>query len=58
MTDPRILLDFVAALQRRDELPVRERLAQDAKRRAEMNAKVDEILRRRREDEANNRSDL
>lgn len=52
MTDPRALLDFVAALQHHEELPVRERLRQDAIAQAEMARRVDEILKRRRADEA------
>ncbi len=49
MTDPRALLDFVAALQRREELPVRERLRQDAESRRKVNAEVDEIFRELKE---------
>ncbi len=45
MTDPRALLDFVAALQHREELPVNERLKRDAESQRKMREKVDAILK-------------
>lgn len=56
MTDPRALLDFVAALQHHEELPVRERLRQDAIAQAEMRRRVNEILSQRRKHEISNGS--
>ncbi len=54
MIDTRLMLDFLAAIQRRNELPVRERLRQDAIAQAEMRRRVDEILSQRRTDETSN----